>query len=143
MLRFMAICSILVSKKAMNAKASHTVPPWFSCALSLFSSSFPSLSVAEASCCPGLHEHTAQGNPDKQHAATSEGLAESSCPTSVAGPLRLNTAPESEKDTGLILSACISTTNKRFMIVQSASVNFRNNTYNMAKRATLVDQLLQ
>ncbi len=77
-------------------KASLTVPPWFFFALFLFSSSFPSLLVPEASCCPGPHECIALDNPGKQHAATSEGLGESSCLTSVAGPLRLNKAPEME-----------------------------------------------
>lgn len=87
-------------------KASPTVPPWVFCELSLFSRSFPPLLVPEASCCPGLHEYTAQGNPDKQLAATSEGLAESSCPTSVAGPLRLNKAPERER-TKVCLSSIV------------------------------------
>lgn len=71
---------------------------WSFCALSHFSRSFPFLFPPEASFCPGPREHTAQGNPGKWHAATSEDLAEFSCPTSVVGPVRLNKAPGKEKD---------------------------------------------
>lgn len=72
-------------------KASLTVQPWFFFALSHFS---PSLLAPEAFCCPELLEHTALDNPGKQLAATSGDLAGSSCLTSVAGPLRLNKAPD-------------------------------------------------
>lgn len=75
-----------------------TVPLWFFSVLFLISTSSLSLLAPEASCCPGPHEYTARGNPDKQRAEASEGLAESSCPTSAAGPSRLNKAPERWND---------------------------------------------
>lgn len=54
---------------------------------------FPSLVPLEASSCPEPRERTARGNPDKWHAATSEDLSESFCPTNVVDPVRLNKAP--------------------------------------------------
>lgn len=71
---------------------------WSFCALSHFSRSFPFPFPPEASFCPELREHTTRGNPGKWRAATSEDLSESSCPTSVVGPARLNKAPEKEME---------------------------------------------
>lgn len=110
-----------------------TVPLWLFFALSQTFLSFLFLSAPEASCCPGPPEHTALDNPDKRPAAASEGLAESSCPTNAARPLRLSKAPSQQKRSTQVTQSSFNSPSC-FKLVGF--------THNMAQTAALVDQLL-